>query len=142
MSYCRWSSDGFRCDIYAYASCEGGVTVHVARRRQRGWYNVPHRIQAWAFMRMVRDYQEDEWPSRVLMFLHLSMSRLSHLAFTLGVPGWMTHYEIPLEIPEDRYGLSYGEAAAWLVELRSQGFLVPQYAIDGLREEQEAEAVA
>lgn len=32
MSYCRWSTDGFRCDLYAYQSSEGYV-IHVAARR-------------------------------------------------------------------------------------------------------------
>lgn len=29
MSYCRWSSDSFKCDLYAYESDEGFV-IHVA----------------------------------------------------------------------------------------------------------------
>lgn len=30
MSLCRWSSDYWRSDVYAYESCHGGVEVHVA----------------------------------------------------------------------------------------------------------------
>lgn len=30
MSYCRWSSDGWRCDVYCYADVSGGYTTHVA----------------------------------------------------------------------------------------------------------------
>jgi len=37
MSYCRWSTDNFRCDIYAYESCMGGWEIHVASHR----YNEP-----------------------------------------------------------------------------------------------------
>jgi len=33
MSYCRWSSDDWKCDLYAYADCGGGYTIHVAGRR-------------------------------------------------------------------------------------------------------------
>lgn len=33
MSYCRWSSDDFMCDLYCYADIGGGWTTHVARRR-------------------------------------------------------------------------------------------------------------
>ena len=33
MSYCRWSSDDWKCDIYAYANVGGGYTIHVAGRR-------------------------------------------------------------------------------------------------------------
>lgn len=30
MSYCRWSTDDFQCDLYCYADCNGGYTTHVA----------------------------------------------------------------------------------------------------------------
>lgn len=33
MSFCRWSSDGFQCDVYAYAA-EWGYLVHVAGKRR------------------------------------------------------------------------------------------------------------
>lgn len=36
MSYCRWSSDNFRCDIYAYEDTYGGYTIHVASSRHKG----------------------------------------------------------------------------------------------------------
>ncbi len=29
MSYCRWSSDNMRSDVYAYEDCTGGYTIHV-----------------------------------------------------------------------------------------------------------------
>jgi len=35
MSYCRWSSDNFKCDIYAYES-DAGFEIHVANRRVVG----------------------------------------------------------------------------------------------------------
>lgn len=33
MSYCRWSSDDFQCDLYCYADCRGGFTTWVASNR-------------------------------------------------------------------------------------------------------------
>lgn len=33
MSYCRWSTDSFRCDLYCYADVRGGWTTHVATMR-------------------------------------------------------------------------------------------------------------
>jgi len=33
MSYCRWSTDDFRCDLYIYDSCYENTVVHVARYR-------------------------------------------------------------------------------------------------------------
>lgn len=36
MSYCRFSSDNFRCDLYCYEDCRGGWTTHVAANRVVG----------------------------------------------------------------------------------------------------------
>lgn len=33
MSYCRWSSDNWKCDLYCYEDCMGGWTTHVAAKR-------------------------------------------------------------------------------------------------------------
>ena len=33
MSYCRWSSDNFNCDLYCYEDASGGWTTHVAGNR-------------------------------------------------------------------------------------------------------------
>lgn len=33
MSYCRWSTDDFQCDLYVYADVAGGYTTHVAGNR-------------------------------------------------------------------------------------------------------------
>ena len=33
MSYCRWSSDDFQCDVYVYESVAGGFVTHVAANR-------------------------------------------------------------------------------------------------------------
>lgn len=41
MSYVRWSSDGFRSDVYAYESVHGGFTLHIASRRRVGLDTLP-----------------------------------------------------------------------------------------------------
>lgn len=33
MSYCRWSSDSYRCDLYCYEDVDGGFTIHIAATR-------------------------------------------------------------------------------------------------------------
>lgn len=33
MSYCRWSSDNFKSDVYVYEDVRGGYTTHVASNR-------------------------------------------------------------------------------------------------------------
>ncbi len=33
MSYCRWSSDNWQCDLYCYEDCYGGITTYMASNR-------------------------------------------------------------------------------------------------------------
>lgn len=33
MSYCRWSSDNWKCDLYCYRDASGGYTIYVAARK-------------------------------------------------------------------------------------------------------------
>lgn len=41
MSYCRWSSDNYHCDLYCYES-SGGHETHVAGYRRAGeWPDMP-----------------------------------------------------------------------------------------------------
>lgn len=47
MSYCRWSSDDFGCDLYCYEDTNGGWTTHVAGKRILG--EVPH--VDWSLLR-------------------------------------------------------------------------------------------
>lgn len=42
MAYCRWSSDDFQCDIYAYPT-DGGVTVVLTKNRYG--YTPPPRLR-------------------------------------------------------------------------------------------------
>lgn len=41
MSYCRWSSDNWRCDLYCYESGDNEYTTHVAGRRRVGLETLP-----------------------------------------------------------------------------------------------------
>jgi hypothetical protein len=36
MSYCRWSSNNWDCDLYCYEHVDGGFTTHVAGNRVVG----------------------------------------------------------------------------------------------------------
>jgi len=33
MSYCRWSTDNFSCDLYCYEHVDGGYAIHIAGNR-------------------------------------------------------------------------------------------------------------
>lgn len=53
MSYCRWSTDDYQCDLYIYEDTVGGWVTHVASRRVQYLRPLPpavnpvHEWQAW-----------------------------------------------------------------------------------------------
>lgn len=121
MSYCRWSTDDFRCDIYCHESCGGGWDIHVAAVRHR-LKNLPplipftpENLTAWF-----------ERHKKVMAMVHRAKR------FTIGLP-----YD----------GRSYNEPTARdtanrLIELKRVGYNVPQGAIDALLEEAKEESAA
>lgn len=121
MSYCRWSTNDFRCDIYCYESCNGGWDIHVARLR--------HRLNRLPSPVPFDPDNFTAWFER-----HKKVMEMVHRA---------RHY--PIGLPHD--GESYNEptaadAANRLIQLKRVGYNVPQFAIDALLEEASEEAVA
>jgi len=123
MSYCRWSTDDFQCDIYCYESCSGGWDIHVATRRyvlKDG--DLPSYVP---FSPETKDAWIERW---------------------MKVMEWVKTAELrEIGLPYD--GKSYNEptaadAAKRLIALRDEGYNVPKDAIDALLEEAEEEAVA
>ena len=115
MSYCRFSSDDFKCDVYCYAGT-GGYVTHVAKARHVGNTPIPPLPEAW-------------WEAPV-----------PELQAALDAQrGWLEAAKlVPIELPGA--GETYCDddaagAAARLESLRDVGFQVPQYAIDRLRQE-------
>ena len=115
MSYCRWSSDDFRCDVYCYEDIYLGYTIHVAGRR------------------IVFDGTE---PNPV----ELRKDNIEEFAkYQEDFSNWIgTAQRIDIGLPHDGESFSFydpEETANKLEELRNIGYMVPQYAIDALREE-------
>ena len=52
MSLCRWSSMNWKCDLYCYYDCYGGITIHVAARKHVG--DIPE-------LPNVLDVSSEEW---------------------------------------------------------------------------------
>ena len=114
MSYCRWSSDDFQCDVYVYENVSGGWTTHVASNRP-------------VIDRSVLPPIVTEDPLSWYRRLEAVSEQLK------------TAERKPIGLPHD--GKTFndetpGEAADTLEMLRAVGYNVPQYAIDALREEQ------
>lgn len=116
MSYCRFSSDNHRSDVYCYAHVDGGWVVHVAKRRHVGDTPIPEMPGNW------HEIGVDSLTSAIAAQREwLDKARLEPIGlsrdgedFSVGTPG---------------------EAADLLESLRDEGYRVPAYAIEELRRE-------
>ena len=141
MSYCRWSSMNWRCDVYVYADVGGGWTTHVAGRRR-----IVSPLPDLPLMRLPnfgghwnRETRRMEYPSR----WHALGARIvfGFSAFWHNRVHLASLRLIPLRpIGKAHDGESFNDAtptecADRLEQLRSAGYIVPQYAIDALRDE-------
>lgn len=111
MSYCRWSTDDFHCDIYAYPSVDG-IVIHVAARRARFTSPLPPPVRlsaATAFEWAARNAKV----SAMLKDAEREWIDLPHAGSTFIEPG-------------------AAQAANRLRELAGLGFRVPQRVIDDL----------
>lgn len=109
MSYCRWSD----CDVYVYEDVNGGWTTHVASRRLVAGKGPD------------LDWTSPETLHASYMALQKFMREHTEMA-TIDLPSAGLSFNDP----------SPGSCADRLVALKAEGFDVPQYAIDALREEQ------
>jgi hypothetical protein len=149
MSYCRWSSEHFECDVYVYANVSGAWTTHVAGRRLK--HRVPDELKAafpnrgdsdygakfMAAYRAVEAWRSslpcDEYP------VNYAQADGTTKPGVWRVPKdseWIHLDSIGPEAGQSFDDACPGECADRLEVLRAKGFNVPQYAIDGLREDQ------
>lgn len=112
MSYCRWSTDDFQCDLYIYESCHGGYSINIASRRRMYHEPLPPPIN------FVDDLQG--WFSRQQSVMRMPYDMvdidLEHTgkSFTLDTPA---------------------EVITFLGELRALGYIFPDDVIESLQEE-------
>lgn len=118
MSYCRWSSDDFRCDLYCYEDVAGGWTTHVAGNRILG--DIPH--EDWKLLATGRTEDAKEF-----MRQHRAQSDFLKTA-----------QRAPIGLPHD--GQSFNDPTleafrARVVALREMGYRCPDYVLDAIDEE-------
>lgn len=113
MSYCRWSSDNWRCDVYAFADSGGGFTTHVAGNRVVG--DIP--------LEPTLDEEiNDEWMKRhqaVMDFLKTAERK-------------------PIGLASDGETFHDSTLSGFLermTDLRGEGYNIPDYVFDEIREE-------
>ncbi len=151
MSYCRWSSMNWMCDVYVYEDVGGGWTTHVAELR-RAIPPVPDllecsfsmAIHSWSGCYWNRESRIIEYPHRWRGAAYCAWTRLStfwHNRVHMGSLKLIPLRQIGL--PHDGESFndpSPADCADRLEQLRAIGYRVPQYAIDALRGEVMTEA--
>lgn len=117
MSYCRWSSMNWTCDLYCYADITGGWTTHVAHRR---------RVEA-----VPEDRQEDFIAGKISLEECTELHRQQMIALE----------RIPFEalrLPhagETFHDSTLAELKRRLLELRQLGYRFPDEVIDQIEAE-------
>ena len=127
MSYCRWSSDGMKCDVYVYEHYADGYTCHVAGRRI---VNLDESPGCPSFF----DYPTDEQGR--LSDASIEDYMVKHRAWNDWLHNKAIHEDIGLEFDGKTFNTESATSMAnELVALKEMGYQVPQYAIDALYEE-------
>lgn len=113
MSYCRWSSDGFYCDLYCYEGEDGFVT-HIASRRR------PTRAPALV------------WDQGVEKLMETRAAQDAFLEDEVNNP------LVPIGLPLDGKSFTDGDLESFLERLRSlkeMGYQFPDGVITSVEEE-------
>lgn len=114
MSYCRWSSDDFKCDLYCYGDVSGGYTTHVAGNRVVG--EVPP-LPDLDSPKFIEEYKKQS----------------DFMA---------TAKREPIGLPHDGETFNDPDLASFLdrlLELKAIGYHVPDWVVSNIREEMEQE---
>lgn len=121
MSYCRWSTDDFQCDLYCYEHVDGTWTTHVAGNRVI-WTHP----EGGTLFDLPKQEEGDE------AFAAWREKRLArHEAFDKAET-------VPIGGPYDGQTLKDATLAdfkARLIELRAAGYNFPDYVLDTVDEE-------
>jgi len=116
MSYCRWSSSNWSCDLYVYEDAHGGWTIHVAGNRVVG--EVPK-----------VEWPVDQSPEAVARFGEGHRAQMAFLETAEREP-------ILLPFAGKTFNLPTAAACADKIEaLVRLGYHVPAYVVLVLREE-------
>lgn len=118
MSFCRWSSDDFQCDLYVYYSVGDFYQIHVAGRRHALKEPLPPKVTY---------RNKDGTPSLEYWDRHKKVQAMLDTAELV---------DIDLPCDGESYEIDTAdECAAKMEELRDIGYNVPQFAIDAVKED-------
>lgn len=112
MSYCRFSSDSFRCDVYVFDDVMGGITTYVAGNRSEGDTERP----------ILPRYTEENADA--------------YFEADKALSEWLdTARRVPIELPHAGERFNHGnekECGENLIRLKAIGYNIPQAVIDSL----------
>lgn len=122
MSYCRFSSDNFACDLYCYADVSGGYTTHVAGNRVIG--EIP---------------KEEPWPGQgaskeeIEAWSHVAAAKhKAQMDFLIAAE------RAPLGLPCDGKCFNDPDLPSFLARvesLQAMGYRVPHHVVASIRDE-------
>lgn len=119
MSYCRFSTDDFQCDIYCYES-DFGYQIYVAGLRYVFDEPLPPKVE------LTPDVDIQAWMARE--------QKVSAMMDKARIEG----RHVPIGLPYDSRSFcvaTAGEAAAKLQELKALGYNVPDGVVECLLDE-------
>lgn len=123
MSYCRWSSMDYTCDLYCYADVHGQWITHVAASRvDWGAEGPPPSPLGTEGVKLLKEERHDEWTALNARYNEALESKAHH-AIGLAHDG-QTFRDNSLE--------AFLET---LIMLRDEGYVFPEGLIDEIREE-------
>ena len=127
MSYCRWSSDGMKCDVYVYEHYFDGYVCHVAARKIVNLDEAPHVPNLFEYPTDEQGRLTDE---------SIQDYMVKHRAWNEWLDKSAIREDIGLEFDGETISTDSATSMAnELVMLKEMGYQVPQYAIDALYEE-------
>jgi len=108
MSYCRWSTDDFRCDLYVYEASDG-IYVHIAGSKHNLPTDAfPEKVDFWS----VDDYFDMPEEERAALVERYVARTNKVMEIIHDAP------RVPIGGPYDGHTLSFSdhEEAAWWIE--------------------------
>lgn len=110
MSYCRFSTNDFQCDVYCYQDCDGGFTIHVASLRYVFSQPLPPPVDISDGAAWFARYR--------IVYEMVNAATQEPIGLTYDGETLRAH--------------SAASCAVCLLTLRNMGYRVPQHAIDEL----------
>lgn len=123
MSYCRFSTDSYRCDLYCYEDVHGHFVTHVAARR----HTLPDDVQDAPFDLLLSD------PAEFTRQHYAFMDALKHAP------------REPIGLPHDGESFSDGDLETMrerVAELIQLGYRAPDWLLPTIDEELAGDEVA